>query len=191
MKNVTGTFIAAKTWLQHIAPNAGSKGNGTNGTVNDATDDCSTLVVPPDEIAGANENVSLIIIGSEAGALGVAGNADYAASKSAVQYGLVMSLAPDAASVHPRARVNAICPGAVDTPAFRSECTSDASGMVKWVEAEATTASRRPTRAEDVARLCLVLSSDRWSASTNAQAIRVDSGKSGRVYWSKTGDALW
>jgi NAD(P)-dependent dehydrogenase (short-subunit alcohol dehydrogenase family) len=142
-------------------------------------------------MAKANDNVSLIIIGSEAGALGVAGNADYAASKSAVQYGLVQSLAPDAARINLRARVNAICPGAVDTPAFRSECTSDVSGMTQWVEAEATTASRRPTRAEDVARLCLVLASDRWSASTNAQAIRVDAGKSGRLYWSKDGEALW
>jgi hypothetical protein len=49
-------------------------------------------------------NVSLIIIGSESGRFGERGNADYAAGKSAVQGGLVQSLAGDIARIFPRGR---------------------------------------------------------------------------------------
>ncbi|KAF4822670.1 2,5-dichloro-2,5-cyclohexadiene-1,4-diol dehydrogenase [Colletotrichum siamense] len=80
--NVTGTFITAKTWLNHIpSSDEPTIGNNSNN----------------------KQNLSLIIIGSEAGIMGVPGNPDYAASKSAVQYGLMLSLAPDAmVSIHKR-----------------------------------------------------------------------------------------
>lgn len=136
-------------------------------------------------------NISFIVIGSEAGILGVPGNPDYAASKSAVQGGLVSSLAPDAANIHPRARVNAICPGAVNTPQFQKECATIGSNMVKWVESEASVALRQPVALMDIARFCLVLASERWSGSTTGQSMRIDGGKSGRIYWGLDGNALW
>ncbi|KAE9571785.1 hypothetical protein CGMCC3_g12115 [Colletotrichum fructicola] len=160
--NVTGTFITAKAWLSHI-PRA----------------DGSSLVH-----LNSDQNFSLIIIGSEAGIMVVPGNPDYASSKSAVQYGLMLSLAPDAVRINPGVRVNAICPGAVDTPMFRNECADDKTGSTKWIESEATVASKRPVDAEDVARQCLILASHRWSASTNGQMIRLDGGKSGRTQTS-------
>lgn len=138
------------------------------------------------------KNVSLIIIGSEAGVLGVPGNADYAASKSAIQYGLMLSLAPEARKVTSPpslARVNAIAPGAVDTPQFRKECATDST--LVWQESQATVASREAVKTEHVARTCLMLASDRWSGSINGQVIRVDGGKSGRLFWSKDGEASW
>lgn len=135
----------------------------------------------------AMKNLSLIIVGSEAGVWGVPGNPDYAASKSAVQYGLMLSLAPDAARVHPRARVNAIAPGAVDTPQFKRECAEGSPTSVRWVESQATVALRSPIQMEDVARQCLVLASERWSASTTGQVLRVDGGKSGRLFWDVNG----
>lgn len=119
------------------------------------------------------------------------GNPDYSASKSAVQYGLMLSLAPDAARVLPTARVNAIAPGAVDTPQFRKECKDDATGQGKWLDSEATVASRRPIDMEHIAKLCLSLASDRWSGSTTGQVIQIDGGKSGRVFWGQTGNATW
>jgi NAD(P)-dependent dehydrogenase (short-subunit alcohol dehydrogenase family) len=137
------------------------------------------------------QNVSFITIGSEAGVLGVPGNPDYAASKSAVQYGLTLSLAPDAARICPRARVNAICPGPVDTEQFRRECTEDKTSTIKWTEAEATVALKKPVKIEDIAKLCLYLASERWSSSTTAQCIRIDGGKSGRLYWDRDGNAAW
>ncbi|KAF4996918.1 hypothetical protein FDECE_12241 [Fusarium decemcellulare] len=170
--NTTGTFITAKAWLSRLQ--SGMEALKTNA---------------PE--APGPKNISLIIIGSEAGILGVPGNADYAASKSAVQYGLTLSLAPDAANIHPRARVNAVCPGAVDTAQFRRECAENPSSPVRWIESEATVASRKPVQTEDVARLCLTLASERWSASTTGQVLRVDGGKSGRLYWDNENRALW
>lgn len=135
------------------------------------------------------KNISFIIIGSEAGVLGVPGNPDYAASKSAVQHELMLSLAPDAARICPRARVNAICPGAVDTPCFQAECERDRSA--RWTDAEATVSSRKPVGAEHVAKLCLTLASESWSGSTNGQTLRVDCGKSGRLFWDTHGNPTW
>ncbi|KAI9172745.1 short-chain dehydrogenase reductase sdr [Paramyrothecium foliicola] len=163
--NTIGTFVTAKTWLRRI----------------------STTAEPKVEIE--TKNISLIIIGSEAGVLGAPGNPDYAASKSAVQYGLTLSLAPDAARMNSHARVNAICPGAVDTPQFEKECKEDPAA--RWMDAEATVASRKPVQATDVARLCLILASDRWSSSTTGQTLRVDAGKTGRLLWGKDGNATW
>lgn len=79
--NVEGTFLTAKTWLRAIRE-ATSK-------------------------LGENEslrNVSLIVVGSESGIFGEKGNADYASGKSAVQGGLVKSLAADAVKIWPSAR---------------------------------------------------------------------------------------
>ena len=74
--NVDGTFLTARAWLRGIKAHA------------------------VEEL----RNVSLIIVGSESGAFGERGNADYASSKSAVQFGMVQSLMADAARVFPRAR---------------------------------------------------------------------------------------
>ncbi|KAK1852284.1 short-chain dehydrogenase reductase sdr [Colletotrichum chrysophilum] len=166
--NVTGTFITAKTWLSNIP---------------DVLETSLSVKV--------KQNLSLIIIGSEAGIMGVPGNPDYAASKSAVQYGLMLSLAPDAVRTNPHARVNAICPGAVDTPMFHNECARDKTGSIRWIESEATVASKEPVDVQDVARQCLILASHGWSASTNGQMIRLDGGKSGRMFWNKNGEGVW
>ncbi|KAK5937002.1 hypothetical protein PMZ80_010751 [Knufia obscura] len=164
--NTTGTFITAKTWLKCI-----------KDSIDADTQLRSTL-----------RNVSLIIIGSEAGVLGVPGNADYAASKSAIQYGLTMSLAPEAARIFEHARVNAIAPGAVNTPQFQKEC--EAAPEALWVDAQVTVASKKPVEMEHVAKTCLMLASNNFSGSTTGQVIRVDGGKSGRMYWDRDGRAI-
>lgn len=164
--NVTGTFITAKTWLACLRASVG--------------------VVP--EFRGILKNVSLVIIGSEAGILGVPSNSDYAASKSAIQYGLVKSLAPDAAKIFDGAIVNAIAPGAVDTPQFKKECAADPEAL--WMDAQATVVTRKPVAMEHVARMCVLLASEKWSGSTTGQIIRVDGGKSGRLFWDEFGGAL-
>jgi len=112
--NVEGTFLTARQWLRGI----------------EACD-------RPDLV----HNIALIIFGSEAGLMGVKSNADYASSKAALQ-GMTLSLAPDAASVNARARVNLIAPGPVDTPQFRKEVAEDR--LSGWTEAEATVAQKRP-----------------------------------------------
>lgn len=119
--------------------------------------------------------MSLVIIGSEAGVMGVPGSTEYSTCKSAIQYGLMLSLAPEARDLtgpENLARVNTIGPGAVNTPQFDMWCAESSTAM--WVDSEATVAYRRPVEMEDVARTCLMLASDRWSASINGQVVRVN-----------------
>ena len=151
--NVEGTFLTARTWLRSIRSHA----------------------------EPSTRNVSLVIIGSEAGVFGITGNSDYASSKSAIQYGLVQSLVKDVVNIHPRARVNAVAPGPVDTPQFRKECAEDSNAL--WIESQATVALRMPVPMERVARTVLFLASENWSGNTTGQVLKVDSGKSGKVHW--------
>ena len=121
-------------------------------------------------------NRSLIVFGSEAGIWGV-DNVDYATSKAAL-HGLVQSFAADA--VRKGGRVNLIAPGLVDTPQYQKEITE--TPALAW-EGLATVVQGAPVPVADVARTCLYLASDNYSGSITAQTIRVDSGRSGRLYW--------
>jgi 3-oxoacyl-[acyl-carrier protein] reductase len=60
---------------------------------------------------------NLIMVSSTAGLFGEAGHADYAAAKSAIAYGLMLSLKNEVVRVAPRARVNVVCPGWNDAAA--------------------------------------------------------------------------
>jgi len=151
--NVEGTFITARTWLRNIRSHADK----------------------------SLRNVSLVIIGSESGIYGVTGNADYGASKSAIQYGLVQSLVKDVVKIHPRARVNAVAPGPVDTIQFRKECAEKNNFI--WLEAQATVALKTPVPMESVARSVVFLTSETWSGNITGQVLSVNSGKSGVVHW--------
>ncbi len=82
-------------------------------------------------------NVSLVIMGSESGRFGVRTMAAYAAGKSAVQCGLLHSLAQDAPRIYSRARVNAVAPGAVGTERFYEESKLLGEEW-RWRECEAT-----------------------------------------------------
>ena len=111
--NVGGTMLTAQCWLRDIHDHIRNESS-------------KPLI-----------NTGLIIIGSEAGHFGVKTCAMYAASKSAVQYGLLQSLRADAASIYNKARVNAVAPGPVDTPRFRAE-TGGPGTQEWWAECEAT-----------------------------------------------------
>ncbi|KAK5694635.1 hypothetical protein LTR97_009225 [Elasticomyces elasticus] len=107
--NVNGTFLTCQRWLQ-----------GTRAAVSH----------DPEKKGDAIKNVSCVIMGSEAGRFGVRTMAAYAAGKSAVQYGLLQSLARDAPRIHPNARVNAVAPGAVDTDRFKQEAERFVRGLL-------------------------------------------------------------
>ena len=62
---------------------------------------------------------SLVLVGSTAGLVGEAGHADYAAAKSAIVRGLLLSLKNEVVRVAPLARVNAVCPGWTESPMTR------------------------------------------------------------------------
>lgn len=109
--NIHGTFNTCQQWLRGIRDAATAKTN--------------------------LHNVSLIIMGSEAGRFGVRTMAAYAAGKAAVQYGLLPSLAKDAPRIWPNARVNAVAPGAVDTDRFKEESKQFGRDW-EYMECEAT-----------------------------------------------------
>src|SRR5262245_62396368 len=68
---------------------------------------------------GRTGHGSLVFVGSTAGIFGEAGHADYAAAKSAVTGGLLLSLKNEITRIAPLARVNAVAPGWTETPLTR------------------------------------------------------------------------
>jgi 3-oxoacyl-[acyl-carrier protein] reductase len=120
---------------------------------------------------------SLVLIGSTAGLFGEAGHADYAAAKSAIVGGLLLSLKNEVVRVAPRGRVNAVCPGWTASPMTRAELEDPE--LVRRVTR--TMALRKVARAEDVAAQVVVLASDALSGHVTGQVVTVAGGMEGRV----------
>ena len=120
---------------------------------------------------------SLVLIGSTAGLFGEAGHADYAAAKSALVHGLLLSLKNEVVRVAPRARVNAVCPGWTQSPMTRTTLTDP--GLVERVTR--TMALRKVAEPDDVARQVVALASDVVSGHVTGQVVTVAGGMEGRV----------
>ena len=123
-----------------------------------------------------NGHGSLVLVGSTAGLVGEAGHADYAAAKSAILGGLLLSLKNEVVRVAPRARVNAVAPGWTETPMTRGHV--DPATVRKVTR---TMALRKVANAEDVARQVVVLASDELSGHVTGQVVTVAGGMEGRV----------
>jgi 3-oxoacyl-[acyl-carrier protein] reductase len=119
---------------------------------------------------------ALVLVGSTAGIFGEAGHADYAAAKSAVVYGLMLSLKNEVVRTAPAARVNAVCPGWTYSPMTRGEVDDDVLERVT-----ATMALRKIAQPEDVARQVVVLASDEISGHVTGQIVTVAGGMEGRL----------
>jgi 3-oxoacyl-[acyl-carrier protein] reductase len=119
---------------------------------------------------------SLVFIGSTAGVFGEAGHADYAAAKSAISGGLLLSLKNEIVRIAPRGRVNAVAPGWTETPMTRGRVDP---GQVRAVSR--TMSLRKVASPEDVAAQVVVLSSDTLSGHVTGQLIIVAGGMEGRT----------
>src|SRR5215210_2535535 len=119
---------------------------------------------------------SLVLVGSTAGLFGEAGHADYAAAKSAVVYGLLLSLKNEVVRVAPRARVNAVCPGWTVSPMTRSTLDEELIARVTR-----TMPLRKVAQPEDIARQVVALASDEISGHVTGQIVTVAGGMEGRV----------
>ena len=119
---------------------------------------------------------SLVLVGSTAGLVGEAGHADYAAAKSAVLGGLLLSLKNEVVRIAPRARVNAVAPGWTETPMTRGHVDPEAVRKVTR-----TMALRKIAEPDDVARQVVVLASDELSGHVTGQVVTVAGGMEGRV----------
>jgi 3-oxoacyl-[acyl-carrier protein] reductase len=124
-----------------------------------------------------NGHGSLVLVGSTAGVFGEAGHADYAAAKSAVVGGLLLSLKNEVVRVAPSARVNAVCPGWTLSPMTRSTL-EDPTVLER---ATRTMALRKAATPEDVARQVVVLASDEISGHVTGQVVLVAGGMEGRL----------
>ncbi|EEB87917.1 hypothetical protein MPER_14523, partial [Moniliophthora perniciosa FA553] len=62
------------------------------------------------------DNASIVFVASSAGKYGEAMHADYSASKSAMMYGLTLTLKNEIVKIVPKGRVNCEAPGWVHTP---------------------------------------------------------------------------
>jgi 3-oxoacyl-[acyl-carrier protein] reductase len=124
-----------------------------------------------------NGGGSLVLVGSTAGVFGEAGHADYAAAKSAIVTGLLLSLKNEVVRIAPAGRVNAVCPGWTVSPMTRSTL-EDPSILER---ATRTMALRKAAAPEDVARQIVVLASDELSGHVTGQVIVVAGGMEGRL----------
>lgn len=120
---------------------------------------------------------SLVLVGSTAGLFGEAGHADYAAAKSAIVGGLLLSLKNEVVRIAPRARVNAVCPGWTASPMTRAE-VGDPEHVRRITR---TMPLRKVARPEDVAAQVVALASDEISGHVTGQVITVAGGMEGRV----------
>jgi 3-oxoacyl-[acyl-carrier protein] reductase len=119
---------------------------------------------------------NLVMVASTAGLFGEAGHADYAAAKSAIAYGLMLSLKNEVVRVAPRARVNVVAPGWTYSPMTRGAIDDE---LVRRITR--TMPLRKVATAEDVAAQVVVLGSDEISGHVTGQVVTVAGGMEGRV----------
>lgn len=119
---------------------------------------------------------NLVLVGSTAGRFGEAGHADYAAAKSAIQVGLLLSLKNEIVRIAPRGRVNAVAPGWTYSPMTRGELDP---ALVERISR--TMALRKVAVAEDIARAVVVLASDELSGHVTGELVTVAGGMEGRT----------
>jgi 3-oxoacyl-[acyl-carrier protein] reductase len=123
-----------------------------------------------------NGHGSLVLVGSTAGVFGEAGHADYAAAKSAIVGGLLLSLKNEIARIAPAGRVNAVAPGWTESPMTRGQLEPERVRRITR-----TMALQRVAQPEDVAHHVVVLASDALSAHVTGQVVVVAGGMEGRV----------
>lgn len=119
---------------------------------------------------------SLVLVGSTAGIFGEAGHGDYAAAKSGILGGLLLSAKNEVARISRTARVNAVAPGWTTSPMTR--------GLLDDASVERITRTmplRKVATAADVAAQVVILASDMLSGHVTGQIVVVAGGMEGRV----------
>jgi 3-oxoacyl-[acyl-carrier protein] reductase len=119
---------------------------------------------------------SLVLVGSTAGVFGEQGHADYAAAKSGILGGLLLSLKNEVARISTTARVNAVAPGWTVSPMTR--------GLLDDAQVERITKTmplRKVAMPEDIAAHVVILASDALSGHVTGQVVVVAGGMEGRL----------
>jgi 3-oxoacyl-[acyl-carrier protein] reductase len=119
---------------------------------------------------------SLVLVGSTAGIFGEAGHADYAAAKSAILGGLLLSLKNEVVRRNPRTRVNAVAPGWTVSPMTRGHLDDEQVARIAR-----TMALPKVATVDDVAAQVVALLSPVVSGHVTGQVVTVAGGMEGRV----------
>ncbi|KAJ3193060.1 hypothetical protein HK101_005499 [Irineochytrium annulatum] len=122
-------------------------------------------------------NVAIVLVGSTAGKFGEALHADYSCTKSAMMYGLTLSLKNEIVKIHPRGRVNTVSPGWIRTP-MAARAMEDKSVLY---QALASSPLKKVSEPEDVARAILFLASESMAGNITGISLDVNAGMEGRV----------
>ncbi|OGS48058.1 MAG: hypothetical protein A3K68_05195 [Euryarchaeota archaeon RBG_16_68_13] len=118
----------------------------------------------------------IINVASDSGLVGTAGSSAYCASKGGM---VLMTYAIALEVAQHGIRVNAVCPGEVDTPMLRREAEASGRGDKYYEELFDPIPLKRAATPEEVARVILFLASDEASFMTGA-AMSVDGGSTAR-----------
>lgn len=127
--------------------------------------------------ATVKEKAAIVLIGSTAGKYGEANHGDYAATKSAMMYGLNLTLKNEIVKIAPKGRVNCIAPGWVKTP-MTDEVLEDPQTVYRVL---ATSPLKKVAMPIDVATQIVVLASSTLSGHVTGQVVMVEGGMEGRL----------
>eukprot|EP00732_Lithocolla_globosa_P005267 Lithocolla_globosa_v1_NODE_5346_length_1257_cov_10.846922.p1 type:complete len:272 gc:universal NODE_5346_length_1257_cov_10.846922:110-925(+) len=127
------------------------------------------------------KNVAIVMIGSTAGKFGEAYHSDYSATKSAMMYGLTLSLKNEIVKIAPRGRVNTVAPGWVRTP-MAEKAMNDLNILH---QALASSPLAKVSSTEDIARAILFLSSEKMAGNVTGLVLDVNAGMEGRLLNSR------
>jgi len=163
--NLTSSFLVAREYLRGLERGVRHVGAAPKKTESGAME--------------FGERAAIVFVGSTAGKWGEAMHADYAASKSAIMYGLTLSLKNEIVQIAPRARVNCVAPGWVRTP-MAHEALQDPQTVYRSL---ATTPLRKVAEARDVANQIALLASAKVSGHVTGQVLMVEGGMEGRVLY--------
>jgi 3-oxoacyl-[acyl-carrier protein] reductase len=116
----------------------------------------------------------IVLVASTSALFGEAGNADYAAAKSALAFGFARTLKNEIVQIAPRGRVNVVAPGWTATAA--------AAVTDELVEASTQTMPlKKIATPEEVARAIVWLASPGAASHCSGQILEVAGGMEGRV----------
>jgi 3-oxoacyl-[acyl-carrier protein] reductase len=119
---------------------------------------------------------ALVLVGSTAGVFGEAGHADYAAAKSALIGGLLLSLKNEVVRRSPDVRVNAVAPGWTESPMTRGHVSEAQVARISR-----TMALQKVAQPDDVAAQVVALAAPLISGHVTGQVVTVAGGMEGRV----------
>jgi 3-oxoacyl-[acyl-carrier protein] reductase len=122
------------------------------------------------------KEASIVLVGSTAALFGEENHTDYASAKAALSYGMTRSLKNEIVRLAPLGRVNAVCPGWVDTPMAASSMEDPQA----FPRVTATMALRKIATAGDVANAIVFFTSPALAGHLSGTILPLAGGMEGR-----------